>query len=218
MLLASYRTPAQGNEWQILFGVLLLHAALYLLWSQSNAMHKDGPSQTNSGSLIFLNQPEQMKLTPRSPATQDLTERPRLGKVVPVPRHSSGIGAASTATVSDKEQSTLQVEKDTASSGNEIPVNRDTREIFNGLKKDFQYRDQVSTKAAPAPMEKFGAAVKSSSTVMRESYKHEVHILGDGRPVSKVITPFGTYCILHRKPGEIIGNELATIPVTCGNL
>jgi len=218
MLLASYRAPAEGNEWQILFVVLLLHAALYLLWSQSNAMYKDGATQTTNGSLIFLNQPEQMKLTPRSPATQDLTEPSRQSKVMPVPRHSSGIGATDKATVSDKEQSNLSAEKEPASSGNEMPVNRDTREIFNGLKKDFQYRDQVSAKTAPAPMEKFGAAVKSSSTVMRESYKHEVHILGDGRPVSKVITPYGTYCILHRKPGEIIGNELATVPVTCGNL
>ncbi|WP_423030206.1 hypothetical protein [Undibacterium sp. Tian12W] len=176
----------------------------------------------NSGSLIFLKQPEQVKLPDTSPARQDGTESSRPSRAMPALRQSSTIYDQGKS-ASDQPLSMPPVEKEPASLEADRSVvgkslNRDTREIINGLKKDFQYRDQVSAKSAPAAMEKFGAAVQSSSTVMRESYKHEVHILGDGRPVSKVITPFGTYCILHRKPGEIIGNELATIPVTCGNL
>lgn len=219
MLASFHRPSAQGVEWRILLvilGVLLLHAGLYVLWPQLKAMHKDGPSR--SGSLIFLKQPEQVKLAPRSPSTQALTAPSRQNKAMPAPRQSFAISVTDKATISDEQQAISPVEKEPASLGTDMPVNRDTREIFNGLKKDFQYRDQVSAKSAPGAIEKFGAAVQASSTVMRESYKHEVHILGDGRPVSKVITPFGTYCILHRKPGEIIGNELPTVPVTCGNL
>ncbi|MFZ6777295.1 hypothetical protein ACO0LD_10765 [Undibacterium sp. Ji83W] len=222
MLAAPYQPSLQRNELQILLGVLLLHAGLYLLWPQLNALHKDELTQANSGSLIFLKQPEQVKLPDTSPARQDVTKSFRPGRTVTSPRQDSAADDRAKP-VSDQRLSMPPVEKESASPEADRSVvgksvNRDTRDIFNGLKKDFQYRDQVSAKAAPAAMEKFGAAVQSSSTVMRESYKHEVHILGDGRPVSKVITPFGTYCILHRKPGEIIGNELRTVPVTCGNL
>lgn len=41
---------------------------------------------------------------------------------------------------------------------------------------------------------------------------------GDGRRVSKVTTPFTTYCIRHRKPGEpteLVPNQ---VPTNCGNL
>lgn len=222
MLVASYHPPVQRSQWQILLGVLLLHAYLYMQWPQLKAPHKEKITQANSDSLIFLTQPEQVKLPTPSPARQDVPVPSRQSRVMSSPRQSSAINDQAKA-VSDKQQSMPSIEKESASPEADRFVvgkslNRDTRDIFNGLKKDFQYRDQVSAKPARAAMEKFGTAVQVSSTVMRESYKHEVHILGDGRPVSKVITPFGTYCILHRKPGEIIGNELPTIPVTCGNL
>ena len=222
MLAAPYQPSLQRNELQILLGVLLLHAGLYLLWPQLNALHKDELTQANSGSLIFFKQPDQVKLPTPSPVRQDMPEPSRPGRAMPAPRQSSAIDGQAKL-VGDKSLSMPPVGKESAipeadRSAANRSVNRDTRDIFNGMKKDFQYRDQVSAKAAPVAMEKFAAAVQSSSTVMRESYKHEVHILGDGRPVSKVITPFGTYCILHRKPGEIIGNELPTVPVTCGNL
>ncbi|MFZ6710753.1 hypothetical protein [Undibacterium sp. TC9W] len=222
MLTVPYHSSAQRSEWQILLGIILLHAGLYLVWPQLKALHKDHLTPGNSGSLIFLKQPEQVKLPDTTPARQDVTKSFRPGRTVTSPRQDYAADDR-TKPVSDHPLSISPVEKELASPEADRSVvgkslNRDTREIINGLKKDFQYRDQVSAKPAPAAMEKFGAAVKASSTVMRESYKHEVHILGDGRPVSKVITPFGTYCILHRKPGEIIGNELPTIPVTCGNL
>ncbi|PXX43967.1 hypothetical protein [Undibacterium pigrum] len=221
MLAVSYRPLAQGNEWRILFGVLLFHAALYMLWPRLKAMHRDELTQAISDSngsdtnLIFLKQPGQEKLAPRSPATQDLTEPSRQSKTMPAPRHSSAISAADQVVVSSQQASTHSAEKELTSPSTEIAITRDTREIFNGLRKDFQYRDQVSVKAAPSAMGKFGAAVKSASAIMRDSYKHEVQILGDGRPVSEVTTPYGTYCIAHRKPGEILGNELPAVPGAC---
>lgn len=219
MKAASYCSGVQRSDWRILLGVLLFHAGLYLLWPQLKTMHKEELMQ--AGSLIFLKQPEQVKpsaLPQFLPPKRDITEPSPHVRVPLVSRQSSAISEFDKAIVSSKPQAMPAVEKADADAGVDAPINRNTRGIFNSLKKDFQYRDQVSAKAAPAAMEKFGAAVQASSTVMRESYKHEVHILGDGRPVSKVITPFGTYCILHRKPGEIIGNELPTVPVTCGNL
>lgn len=221
MLSVSYRPFVQGNEWRILFGVLLFHAALYMLWPRLKAMHRDELTQAISGSngsnggLIFLKQPEQAKHALRSPAIQDLTEPSRQSRTRPAPRHSPAISVTDQAAASDKQASPHSVEKELASPATETAITRDTREIFNGLKKDFQYRDQFSVKAAPSAMGKFGAALKSASAIMRDSYKHEVQILGDGRPVSEVTTPYGTYCIAHRKPGEILGNELPAVPGAC---
>ncbi|MBI1773252.1 MAG: hypothetical protein HYR68_13070 [Burkholderiales bacterium] len=219
MLAIPHHLSIQRSELRIVLGVLLLHMGLYLLWPQLKVMHKD--ELTQAASLIFLKQPEPAKLpslTPLSRPPRDITAPSPQIRVPLVSRQSSAISEPDKDMVSGKPHTMLPVEKAEADSGADALVNRDTRGIFNSLKKDFKYRDQVSSKVAPAAMEKFATAVQASSTVMRESYKHEVHILGDGRPVSKVITPFGTYCILHRKPGEIIGNELPTVPVTCGNL
>lgn len=54
--------------------------------------------------------------------------------------------------------------------------------------------------------------------VNREGVRYEKKFLFDGRPVSKVITPYGTYCIQHRKPGENPDLTPPPIPVSCGNL
>ena len=203
----------QRTGWQILLCVIVLHAILYLLWPQLKTMSKE--ELLPKGSLIFLRQPEQVK---PSAVVLDTNESAQQKKIPSVARQVDVLNKAEKAGLEDKPPPVMSGEQMPADAGVDTAINRDTREIFDKLKKDFQYRDQVSSKAVLAPMEKLGASIKASSTVMREGYKHEVHILGDGRPVSKVITPYGTKCILHRKPGEIIGNEMATVPVTCGNL
>lgn len=56
--------------------------------------------------------------------------------------------------------------------------------------------------------------------INREGVKYEKKFLFDGRPVTKIITPYGTYCIRHRKPGdlpELTPTPPAT-PVSCGTL
>ncbi|MFZ6872559.1 hypothetical protein ACO0LF_10865 [Undibacterium sp. Di27W] len=209
----------QRAKWQILFAVCLFHACLYMLWPQIKAMNED--NKLLAGSLIFLNPPDQIKPAPPTPAppTTIILARPAKSPVPPL--SPATIGKPDTAPVVERHPvpvvTAAEPSEDVSRQAGK-PINRDVGAAYKSLGKDFEYRDRVSIKAPTAPMSKFGAAVMSSSTVMRESYKHEVHILGDGRPVSKVITPYGTYCILHRKPGEIIGNELATVPVTCDNL
>ncbi|MFZ6742936.1 hypothetical protein ACO0LC_06930 [Undibacterium sp. JH2W] len=176
-----------------------------------------------TGSLIFMNPPDQIKpaLPPPPVPTVTLTRPTRPTKSPVPPSSPATISKPDTAPVVERHPvpavTAVEPREDVSQQAGK-PINRDVGAAYKSLGKDFEYRDRVSAKAPAAPMSKFGAAVMSSSTVMRESYKHEVHILGDGRPVSKVITPYGTYCILHRKPGEIIGNELATVPVTCDNL
>ncbi|MFZ6655517.1 hypothetical protein [Undibacterium sp. TJN19] len=227
----GYEKTAPSSGWLILLGITLLHASLYLLWPVIKA--NAGYDKSNSGDLVFLNVPALKKQElPAEVKTdqKDLLLPARLRSVVSKPLTTSRDDAPAKTTQPSGQPAPPKLPQSTESAEAQSPsqspalssapaaINRDVAGIFQGLKKDFEVRDRVSSKAVIPPIAKLGERIAGSSLVMREGYKHEVHILGDGRPVSKVITPFGTYCILHRKPGETIGNELATVPVTCGNL
>lgn len=56
--------------------------------------------------------------------------------------------------------------------------------------------------------------------INREGVKYEKKFLFDGRPVTKIITPYGTYCIRHRKPGDLPDSTPTppATPVSCGTL
>ncbi|MFZ6718728.1 hypothetical protein [Undibacterium sp. Ji49W] len=223
VLVPDYRNNTMHAGWQILLAVCFLHAGLYLLWP----LLKTGLNEEkiSAGRLIFLDLPTvakpavqepdkkeaQRTTSPRPVFTPSVNDRPRtVTENTPEPV-SPDTGVA--AEPQSHPQPNFQPNSQSATG-----INRDVGEIFKGLKKDFQERERFASKANLDPIAKMGERIALSGTVNRVGVKHEVHILGDGRPVSKVITPFGTYCILHRKPGEIIGNELATVPVTCGNL
>ena len=205
----------------ILLVVSLLHVSLYFLWPlvKANASY----DKSKSASLIFLNVPVVKKAEKpvelkRNQSDLSISAKPKPSVSQPVftPGEETVAMPSSPSEQSIQPNSSQQTGQ--ADSQTPATINRDVTGIFKGMKKDFEARDRVSSKAVIPPIAKLGERIAESSLVMREGYKHEVHILGDGRPVSKVITPFGTYCILHRKPGETIGNELATVPVTCGNL
>lgn len=222
LLVPDYRNNTRLAGWQILLAVCFLHAGLYLLWP----LLKTGLNEEkiSAGSLIFLDLPTVTKPSVQEPDKKEAqrTAQPRSVFAPPandLPRTatesspeavSPDIGVAAEPQV----HSQPNFQQNSPAPG----INRDVGEIFKGLKKDFQERERFASKASADPIAKMGERIALAGTVNRVGVKHEVHILGDGRPVSKVITPFGTYCILHRKPGEIIGNELATVPVTCGNL
>ncbi|MFZ6766441.1 hypothetical protein ACO0LM_05095 [Undibacterium sp. Di26W] len=216
MLVLDYRSKAKRTDWQILAAVLLFHAGLYGLWPVLKAGMNE--EKIRAGNLIFLDLP-----APAKPSMQQ-PEKKEAVKLATTQSSSSPLPVnerPGSATASTPEPVTpdIRIEMEAQSSPQpSAGINRDVGEIFKGLKKDFQERERFASKAVVDPITKMGERIGLSGTVNRVGVKHEVHILGDGRPVSKVITPFGTYCILHRKPGEIIGNELATVPVTCGNL
>ncbi|MBC3917759.1 hypothetical protein H8L32_09770 [Undibacterium sp. CY18W] len=223
VLVPDYRNNTRHAGWQILLAVLFLHAGLYLLWP----LLKTGLNEEkiSAGSLIFLDLPIVAKPSVQEPDKKEAqrTAQPRSVSAPPANDHprtatentpepvSPDIGVAPEPQAHPQPNSQPNFQSNAS-------INRDVGEVFKGLKKDFQERERFASKANVDPIAKMGERIALSGTVNRVGVKHEVHILGDGRPVSKVITPFGTYCILHRKPGEIIGNELATVPVTCGNL
>jgi len=214
MLALDYSNKSKQAGWQILLAVLLAHACLYLLWPLLKAGTNE--EKVRAGNLIFLELPAAAKSPVQEP-DQKVEQKTTQSQAV----SPSSVNRPRLATEGAPEPAQPDVSIVAEQQAHPQPnagINRDVREIFNGLKKDFQEHERFASKASTDPIAKMGERIALSGTVNRVGVKHEVHILGDGRPVSKVITPFGTYCILHRKPGEIIGNELATVPVTCGKL
>ncbi|MCH8620168.1 hypothetical protein [Undibacterium sp. TS12] len=216
MLTLHSRENDRHSDLQILLAVMVLHLCLYFTWPIIRTQRTS--DNQASASLVFLNLPAPKKELAMQPLPVRPTERlskPSLASAIPAQTVEPVTRPTPVETTPDS--STFSFPPAESPSSPSV-INRDVTAVFQGMKKDFQERDRVTSKVPPAAMAKLGARIAASSTVMREGVRHEVYTLGDGRPVSKVITPFGTYCILHRKPGETIGNELATVPVTCDNL
>ncbi len=208
------RSGLRRTDFQILFAVVLLHLGFYLIWPviKANASH----DRHLPGQLVFLDLPAQKVKTEPSPENRDKQYiNKHQSSPTPTTLPSRAMEQASTPS---EVRAELPLVSDPAGVVPSPPINRDVRAIFNDIKKDFAYRDQVSAKQPDAPMVKLSKAIAAASAVNRDGTHEETFILADGRPVSKITTPFGTYCILHRKPGATVGNELATVPVSCGNL
>jgi hypothetical protein len=91
---------------------------------------------------------------------------------------------------------------------------RNIGSIDRELRQAFPSRVPAPAQPASTPLERgIAAAGLPRGTIMQEM------ALGDGRRVTKVITPSGTYCVLGRKPGAgITENELAALTTTnCPN-
>jgi hypothetical protein len=97
-------------------------------------------------------------------------------------------------------------------------LNVDVRKISMSMKEDFEKSERFSIRPAESRYIVLQKKIAESATTIREGTREEHKFQSDGRPVTKVITPFGTYCIRHRKPGESPELVPPSIPVTCGNL
>ncbi len=125
---------------------------------------------------------------------------------------------AITATISPPQemQETLAVPE----SKNDTPtphleLKKDIKAITQSMKEEFNKHD---LKPKKKPFQEFGEALDNASIVNHTGTQIVKRFAYDGRPVSKVITPFGTYCIRHPKPGEKPELIPPALPVSCGRL
>lgn len=91
---------------------------------------------------------------------------------------------------------------------------RNVGNIDRELRQAFPSRGLVPAQPSSSPLERgIASAGLSRGTTMQEL------VLDNGRRITKVITPSGTYCVLGRKPGAgITENELAALTTTnCPN-
>lgn len=223
-----YQYPAR--LWLILPLVAVFHLLILWYWP---AFHAPANSQQASAMHFVLLSPAIRPTLPlsepaleanaRSTSSQSNPERTRQRTVSASSQVSSSTQTPTKEQVQAAPEQAASVESansstSATSASARTELKRDVRSLFSGLKKEFEARERVLTAAEKSAFAKFADQIARSGTVNHEGVKHEVHIMGDGRPVSKVITPFGTYCIMHRKPGELLGNEMPTIPMSCGNL
>ncbi|MFZ6799150.1 hypothetical protein [Undibacterium sp. Di24W] len=102
-----------------------------------------------------------------------------------------------------------------------LTIQKDIRELSLGLKEDFLKQEKnfrPDSKSSTENMKKFSNALSDAAQVQREGVIIEKKFAYDGRPVSKVKTPYGTYCVRHPKAGEKLELSPPPLPVTCGQL
>ncbi len=91
----------------------------------------------------------------------------------------------------------------------------DIKKIYRQTKHEFAQRDQVMPAAKVSDLDALARKIAGSAQTNRVGVYYENFVLPDGRPVTKVNTPYGSYCILLDKPGENPDLRLPKVPVTC---
>ncbi|MBR7745824.1 hypothetical protein [Undibacterium baiyunense] len=102
-----------------------------------------------------------------------------------------------------------------------IPLEKNIRELSLSLKEDFLKQEKnfrPNSKSSSEAMKKFSNAIADAAQIQREGVIVEKKFAYDGRPVSKIKTPYGTYCVRHPKAGEKPELSPPPIAVSCGQL
>lgn len=102
-----------------------------------------------------------------------------------------------------------------------IPLQKNIRELTMSLKEDFSKQEKnfrPDNYSQQASIRKFSNAIADAAKIPREGVIIEKKFAYDGRPVSKIKTPYRTYCVRHPKAGEKLELSPPPLPVTCGEL
>jgi len=89
------------------------------------------------------------------------------------------------------------------------------------LKEDFLKQEKnfrSDSKSSTDNMKNLSNILADAARIQREGVIIEKKFAYDGRPVSKIKTPYGTYCVRHPKAGEKLELSPPPLPVTCGQL
>lgn len=102
-----------------------------------------------------------------------------------------------------------------------IPLQKNIRELTLSLKEDFSKQEKnfrPDSQSQQESIKKFSNAIAEAAKIQREGTVIEKKFAYDGRPVSKIKTPYGTYCVRHPKAGEKLELAPPPLPVSCGRL
>lgn len=196
-----------------LFIILLAHIAMIVIWQSTKSTF----IQIRDSDKVFL----LVAIPQTSPAIKSSPARP--AKVTssksPVQAKNIEKTSAPEATISANQTSanhpTPEISPPTA------PLQKNIRDLNLSLKDDFLKQEKnfrPDSKSMNENMKKFSNAITDAAQISREGVVIEKKFAYDGRPVSKVKTPYGTYCIRHPKAGEKLELSPPPLPVTCGQL
>lgn len=197
--------------------ILLVHIAIILIWQRSAS--SSNKITNNDKVLLLLALPQQKPTTEVAQQRTLVKAKPRStitsANKKPIIQ-AERITTKTQTPVPISEADTLSVPAPTAP-----PLQKNIRELSLSLKDDFLKQEKnfrPDSKSSSEKMKKFSNTLAGMAQSQTEGVVIEKKFAYDGRPVSKVKTPFGTYCVRHPKAGEKLELSPPPLPVSCGQL
>lgn len=205
----EYVSKRKGKLGLLIF-ILFLHCLMLLVITQhsSNEKRVSQPSIQ----LVFLPQQVQKLNTPehiKYIKPQVSTAHPQTVKPNKIPSDSSN---NQEALLSNEIVTNEAIH--TPESTSLPPLNLDVKSITKEMKKEFERGEKSNYKNK---YKTFSSTIASTYVAQQNGVQVEQVHAFDGRPISKVTTPYGTYCLRHYKPGEKLEMTPPSFAVSCGN-
>lgn len=197
--------------------IFLLHVVLIFIWLSASTSRRE---ITPNKQAFFLIAVPQQKSATKVPQQQKLIKPNVIPKTTLASRKSVQTSVALTTTIQASPQPQPQL-PEAKTSATPVPLQKDIRTLSQSLKEDFLKQEKnfrPDSKSQSETMKKFSNAIVDAAQIQREGVIIEKKFAYDGRPVSKIKTPYGTYCVRHPKAGEKLELSPPPLPVTCGQL
>lgn len=194
------------------FPLFLLIASLHLLIIVGSILHQSNKPNTTVIKqtfiqLTFIDQPKALpKKAVNKPAVTLFKSMPITKSLVSTPSKVASKfvvdGAISQTDTAESSATNL-----------ESKLNLDVKNISQSVKKEFDKGDQLK---GSNRYDAFHSSLSSQNFAKQNGIQVKEVFAPDGRPISKVTTPFGTYCVRHYKPGERLEMTPPSFAVSCG--
>jgi hypothetical protein len=201
------------NQHLLFIVILLVHAAIFLLW-QNQQLPFNSTSNTDKVLLLFAlpQQKPSIKIT-KEKAIQEIKPRSTIQ-----PANKKNSNPSESNTVKNQTQAPISQSEGQAPA---LAIQKNIHELNLSFKEDFLKQEKnfrPDSKSSAENLKKFSNALADAAQVQREGVIIEKKFAYDGRPVSKVKTPYGTYCVRHPKAGEKLDLSPPPLRVSCGEL
>jgi hypothetical protein len=197
--------------------ILLLHVAITLIWLEASTSPQI-IKHPDKNKVLFLIATAPQKPTVKIAQVQALIKAKPRSTITHVEKKAINKSEHSTAEFQTQVQANAPASETPAAP---VPLQKDIRALSQSLKEDFLKQEKnfrPDGKSSSENMKKFSNAMTAAALVQREGVIIEKKFAYDGRPVSKIKTPYGTYCIRHPKAGEKLELSPPPMRVSCGEL
>ncbi|MBC3873524.1 hypothetical protein [Undibacterium flavidum] len=204
--------------------ILLAHIAIILIWQNTKSTFDKLSSTKANKVLLLVNIPQirpaikVSQIKPNTPTKPTVSETFTLASKKKSLPTSTAITLPEHAAANNPVPEIVPVPTPAPAAP---PLEKNIRDLSMSLKDDFLKQEKnfrPESKSLNENMKKFSNAMADAAKIQREGVIIEKKFAYDGRPVSKVKTPYGTYCIRHPKAGEKLELSPPPLPVTCGQL
>lgn len=203
--------------------ILLIHIGTILLFLRTVTSNQN-PKYSHK--VLFLSAIPSRQSTQGPAESIQQAKASKINKATPTIRIDNKNDIQESNAISTSSKSEMQVvvpdpSSEVASATATIPLQKNIRELSLSLKEDFLKQEKnfrADSKSSSEAMKKFSNAIADAAQIQREGVIVEKKFAYDGRPVSKIKTPYGTYCVRHPKAGEKPELSPPPIAVSCGQL